>query len=373
MPANRELASSYSASTILSALKEYGVSLITEMTTGTTPSSVKRSTQTVYGIDRTGLVLSATGARIAFKVPLPDISESAVQMGFRLTLGEGTKYSSNLSLISIGGSKFSTPYPEEAVSYYYEIFVAWNGAECTADLYINGVLSQTVTFTPTSTDSVVVTIGVTSNYIFSSSVTGTLMLGDMYCATVAYNSENIAEASPLGSIEVRHAEVTQFEGGRAENSLGEDIVTGLNTAASDAGYLLLGASPDAAVATFADIDNSDGDLICVMTAVTYRTSATPNNYLAWNTGCGNGSGAITEETELNADQSSWTTVRQGFMNLPGSEDAFGKENLTFTASLYNRKVSKDNPVTQRQRVMREVLNTSGVAVNDTEVEDNSAG
>jgi len=37
------------------------------------------------------------------------------------------------------------------------------------------------------------------------------MLGDMYCATVAYNDENIAEASPLGSIEVRYSEVTQFE------------------------------------------------------------------------------------------------------------------------------------------------------------------
>lgn len=373
IPANRELTSSYSASTIMSLLKEYGVTLITETTIGTTPSSVQRSTQTVYGIDRSGLVLSATGGRIAFKVPLPDISESAVQMGFRLTLGEGTKYSSGLSVISVGGCTFLTPYPAEAASYYYEIFVTWDGVKCTADLYCSGALSQTGTFSPARTDSVSVTIGVTSGYIFSSGVTGTLMLGDMYCATVAYNDENIAEASPLGSIEVRYSEVTQFEGGRAENSLGEDIVTGLNTPSSDAGYLLLGASTDAAVATFADIDNRGGELIGIKTAVTYRSSATPNNYLAWNTGCESGSGAITEETELNADQSSWTTVKQCFMNLLGSEDAFGEGNLTFTASLYNRKISEDNPVSRHYRVMREVLNVSGVEEKDIEVEDNSAG
>lgn len=342
IPANRELASSYTASSILSALSEYGVSLITGVTIGTTPSSVRRSTQTIYGVERTGLVLSATGVRVAFSVTLPDISESAVQMGFRFTLGEGTKYSSSPSFISVGGYSFSTPYPQEAASYYYEIFVTWNGVSASAKLYCNGMLSGSVSFTPSDTDKVSVVIGATSGYIFSSNVTGSLMLGDMYCATVAYNDENIAEATPLGGIEVRYSEVTQFEGGRAENSLGEDIVSGLNTAGSDAGYLLLGASTDAAVATFADIDNSDGMLIGVVTAVTYRSSATPNNYLAWNTGCGSGSGTITEEKELKADQSSWTTVKQGFMNLPGSEDAFGYENLTFTASLYNRKASKDN-------------------------------
>lgn len=343
IPANRELTTNYTASSILSALKEYGVTLISSISMGTTPSSVQRSTQTVYGLERTGLVLSVTGARIAYYVPLPDISESAVQMGFRLTLGEGAKYSSALPIISVGGYAFSTPYPKEAASYYYEIFVTWDGIKCTADLYCSGVLLQTGTFTPTSTDRVTVIIGATSGYIFASNVTGTLMLGDMYCATVAYNDENIAEATPLGSLEVRYSEVTQFEGGRAENSLGEDIVSGLNTAANDAGYLLLGATTDAAVATFADIDNSDGELIGVMTAVTYRSSATPNNYLAWNTGCGSGNGAITEEKELKADQSGWTTVKQGFMNLPGSEDTFGKGELTFTASLYNRKVSQDNP------------------------------
>ncbi|EOB2450069.1 TPA: hypothetical protein N6791_002390 [Escherichia coli] len=114
-------------------------------------------------------------------------------------------------------------------------------------------------------------------------------------------------------------------------------------------------------------------MIGIKTAVTYRSSATPNNYLAWNTGCESGSGAITEETELNADQSSWTTVKQCFMNLPGSEDAFGEGNLTFTASLYNRKISEDNPVSRHYRVMREVLNVSGVEEKDIEVEDNSAG
>ncbi|HHT0302149.1 hypothetical protein [Raoultella planticola] len=351
IPANREIASTYTASSILSALNEYGVTLITGITASSTPSSVQRSTQTVYGLKRTGLVLRAAGARIAFSVPLPDISKSAVQLGFRFTLGEGAKYSTTPSFISVGGYGFTTPYPTEAASYYYEVFVAWDGTKATAELYCNGVLSGTLSFTPSSTTSISVVIGTSNSYIFPSSVTGTLMLGDMYCATIAYNDENTAEASPLGSIEVKYSEVTQFEGGRAENSLGEDIIAGLNTVGSDAGYLMLGSSTDAAVATFAEVDNSDDTLIGVAASVTYRTSATPNNHLAWKTSCGSAEGAITEETELNADQSSWTTVKQVFMRLPGSEDVFGKGNLTFTASLYNRKVSQDNPVVRRQRVM----------------------
>ncbi|MGK3355181.1 hypothetical protein ACSLNS_24840, partial [Escherichia coli] len=42
----------------------------------------------------------------------------------------------------------------------------------------------------------------------------------------------------LGSIEVRYSPVTAFTGGSAKNSLNKDIVTGLNTSDSEAGYLI---------------------------------------------------------------------------------------------------------------------------------------
>ncbi|GDO93197.1 hypothetical protein [Escherichia coli] len=338
IPANRELATSYSATTLKQVLNEYGVTLITDLYLNSSITSAQRSSMSVYGVKRSGLVLRASGARIGFNVLLPDITQSAVQLGFRFTLGDGAKYSTTPRHISVGGYSFDTPYPTEAASYYYEIFVSWDGTKATAELYCNGAAVGKHTFTPSDTGKIAVNIGQNGNYIFTSGVTGTVMLGDMYCATVAYNAENIATASPFGSVEVRYSEVVSFSGGRAENSLGEDVITGLNTAGGDAGYLMLGASGDAAVATFADVDNNDETLIGAVAGVTYRSSATPKNYLAWSTGCGDDEGKIIEERELKADHSSWTTVRQTLMNPPGKEDAFGKGNLTFTASLYNRKV-----------------------------------
>ncbi len=68
------------------------------------------------------------------------------------------------------------------------------------------------------------------------------MLGDMYCGTVTYGRNNSAEPALLGSIEVRYSPVTAFTGGSAKNSLNKDIVTGLNTSDSEAGYLMLSPS-----------------------------------------------------------------------------------------------------------------------------------
>ncbi|HCN6571323.1 TPA: hypothetical protein N6052_005258, partial [Escherichia coli] len=185
------------------------------------------------------------------------------------------------------------------------------------------------------TDKIQVSIG-GGNNIFSSGASGTLMLGDMYCGTVTYGRNNSAEPALLGSIEVRYSPVTAFTGGSAKNSLNKDIVTGLNTSDSEAGYLMLSPSLNAAQATFGAVDNSNSDVVAVMASVTYRGADAPNNCLAWKVKNGSHAGATITENGVQSDTNSWTTVSQSFMAQPGGETPFTKGELTFTAELFNQ-------------------------------------
>ncbi|HBK0884121.1 TPA: hypothetical protein N6226_001618, partial [Escherichia coli] len=263
---------------------------------------------------------------------------SAVQLGFRLTLSAGKKYSSSPSHIRINGYSFTTPYPDEAASYYYEIFATRNeNGYVSASLYCNRSLVGNASFyvSDDRTDKIQVSIGSGDN-IFSSGASGTLMLGDMYCGTVTYGRNNSAEPALLGSIEVRYSPVTAFTGGSAKNSLNKDIVTGLNTSDSEAGYLMLSPSLNAAQATFGAVDNSNSDVVAVMASVTYRGADAPNNCLAWKVKNGSHAGATITENGVQSDTNSWTTVSQSFMAQPGGETPFTKGELTFTAELFNQ-------------------------------------
>ncbi|HCN6909558.1 TPA: hypothetical protein N6129_004575 [Escherichia coli] len=324
----------YYSTNIISALNENGVTLINDMSGSVT--SVCRGTQAVNTVERTGLIFT-TPSYVTLYSTLPDLKASAVQLGFRLTLSAGKKYSSSPSHIRINGYSFTTPYPDEAASYYYEIFATRNeNGYVSASLYCNRSLAGNASFyvSDDRTDKIQVSIGSGDN-IFSSGASGTLMLGDMYCGTVAYGRNNSAEPALLGSIEVRYSPVTAFTGGSAKNSLNKDIVTGLNTSDSEAGYLMLSPSLNAAQATFGAVDNSKGDVVAVMASVTYRSADAPNNGLAWKVKNGSHEGATITENGVQSDTNSWTTVSQSFMTQPGGGTPFAKGELIFTAELHN--------------------------------------
>ncbi|HCB9838952.1 TPA: hypothetical protein M2Q89_003776 [Escherichia coli] len=335
IPANEGLCESYNSTNILSTLNKNGVTLISDMSGSV--KSVHRGTQAVNTVERTGLIFT-TSSYVTLYCTLPDLKATAVQLGFRLTLSEGKKYSSSPSHIRINGYSFTTPYPDEAASYYYEIFVMRNeNGYVSASLYCNRSLVGTASFyvSDDKTGKIQVSIG-SGNNIFSSGASGTLMLGDMYCGTVAYGKNNSVEPALLGSIEVRYSPVTAFTGGSAKNSLDKDIVTGLNTSDSEAGYLMLSPSLEAAQVTFGAVDNSNGDVVAVMAAVTYRSADAPNNSLAWSVKSGSHEGETVTENDVQADTSSWMTVSQSFMAQPGGETPFTKGELTFTAELFNQ-------------------------------------
>ncbi|MEY9086419.1 hypothetical protein [Escherichia coli] len=335
IPANEGLCENYYSTNIISALNENGVTLINDMSGSVT--SVCRGTQAVNTVERTGLIFT-TPSYVTLYSTLPDLKSSAVQLGFRLTLSAGKKYSSSPSHIRINGYSFTTPYPDEAASYYYEIFATRNeNGYVSASLYCNrSLVGNTSFYVPDDrTDKIQVSIG-GGNNIFSSGASGTLMLGDMYCGTVTYGRNNSAEPALLGSIEVRYSPVTAFTGGSAKNSLNKDIVTGLNTSDSEAGYLMLSPSLNAGQATFGAVDNSNSDVVAVMASVTYRGADAPNNRLAWKVKNGSHAGATITENGVQSDTNSWTTVLQSFMTQPGGSTPFAKGELTFTAELFNQ-------------------------------------
>ncbi|END1389317.1 hypothetical protein ABLL30_001411 [Escherichia coli] len=330
IPADEELCETPSPANILSALNENGVTLISDMYNSSVVS-VRRGTQVVNTTERTGLIFQPQGPLYLY-IPLPDLSGSAVQMGFRLTLSEGGKNSS--SYIRVGGKSFTTPYPDEAASYYFEIFVALSESNrASASLYCNRSLVGRVYFN--DVDQVTVGIGDTGR-IFTSGVSGTVMLGDMYLATLPYGDNYDASPSLLGSVEVGYSPVTAFSGGSARNSLDKDIVTGLNTSDSDAGYLMLSPSTEAAQVTFGAVDNSNNNVIAVMASVTYRSADAPNNCLAWKVKNGSHEGAMITEDGAQYDTNGWTTVSQSFMAEPGGETPFARGELTFSAELLNQ-------------------------------------
>lgn len=333
LPPNQELSgNSYSSNTFKALLKEYGASIISDLYTNSSISSVQNSSMNVYGVTRSGLVMTSNAAAIGFVISLPDVKQAALQLGFRYTLSEGAKYNSDPRHISIGGYSFTTPYPTEAASYYYELFAAWDGSRVNAELFCNGSSVGKQTFTVSDTTNIKVIIGQSSNYIFQSGVTGKVMLGDIYLAEIPY-VENVATAAPFGSVEVKYSKVVGFNGGNADNSVTDDIVSGLNGAGTADGFLLLGADEEAAVATFENIDNTDGKLLGAVAGVVYRSSVTTKNYLAWGLSCGEDAAEIQEDKKVYQDQSSWTTVRRTLMK----GDKLGGTGLTFKASLYNRK------------------------------------
>ncbi|PJI61371.1 hypothetical protein CTY41_22645 [Escherichia coli] len=334
--ADEELCDTYSTSNLLSALNKNGVTLINDMSVSVT--SVCRGSQTVNSVERTGLIFT-TSSSVMLYCTLPDLKDSAVQMGFRLTLSDGKKYSSTPSHIGVNGYSFTTPYPDEAASYYYEIFVARDEkGYVQVSLYCNRSLAGNASFyaSDSQTGNIQVRIG-SGTSVFASGVSGTFMLGDMYCLPVAYGNDHASSPTLLGSIEVRCSAVSQFSGSHAQNSLNKEIVIGLNTSDSSTGYLLLSPSQDAAKVTFENVDNSKGSLIAVQAAVTLQEAASPNNLLAWSVGCGSSEGDVISETEAVSDTASWTTVTQGFMTTPGNTTAFETGSLVFTSNLYNRE------------------------------------
>ncbi|WP_230041946.1 hypothetical protein [Escherichia coli] len=345
IPADVELKAA-SPDKTLEVLKRYGVGLITGCGNISTLSSLKAGTQVVDTVAYHGLQaqIYGTEGRNGFSLTflLPDIRRAAVQVGFRLTLSAGKKMIA--SLLSVGSASFDTTCmaADEAASYYYEIFVRYR-ADTTIQVeqYCNRVLmarqkfpSEGSWYTTRAPDKVEVCIG--SEYIFADRVHGAMTIGDIYIGTTDYGENYSAAPDLLGSVEVAACPVVAFEGNAHVNTLGKDVVKGLNSGTAEAGYLSLRPVDQPAVITFERPDVVGKKVLGVMAGLTFRSSSAPNNHLAWQVRQGAVDGPLMEETSGKGDQGSWTTLTRTFVTPLDNTPAWDERNMQFSLVLYNR-------------------------------------
>ena len=330
---------------VLETLKRYGVGLFTRCGNVGTLTSLTVGTQTVDTVAYHGLQaqIHGTGNNNGFSLTflLPDIRKAAVQFGFRLTLSAGKKLSQ--VPVMVGSLGFPTPVSDdEATSYYFEFFLRYRSDTfIQVEQYCNRVLMRSATLQTEGgynwcrpADQVEVTVGNAS--IFDSSLNGVMTIGDIYLGTTDYGENYSAVPDLLGSVEVAACPVVAFEGDAHVNTLGKDVVTGLNSGAAEAGYLSLRPVEQPAVITFERADTVGRKVLGVMAGLTYRSSSAPNNHLAWQVRQGAVDGELMEEAEAKGDPGSWTTLTRTYMTPPDNTPAWDERNMQFSLVLYNR-------------------------------------
>ncbi|HBC1012618.1 TPA: hypothetical protein IGZ65_004279 [Escherichia coli] len=318
---------------IMSALRANGVSIITNWISS--PTTLTQGSLTVNNVERTGLKMTVDNT-FRFNCAVPDLSKGAVQFGFRLTLSQEEKSSiKSIELFSIFEDRFDTKIPNDgASSYYFEIFLTYDGTNTiTTSVYCNNAVIHEKTYQNTATDSFYVSIGNPSR-IFKEGLTGTVIIGDMYMATIDYGENNAASPELLGSIEVHYSPVASFTGDQHVISNGSDAVTSLNSSSADTGYLVLAPTTQAAEITFGEMDVTGKTVVASKVSVVYQGASAPNNYLAVQAGSGGEKYAETEVLDASADTGTWSTEDSVHMSPPGG-GSWGNS-IGLSVSLYNR-------------------------------------
>ncbi|HAU3361717.1 TPA: hypothetical protein JDL67_004516 [Salmonella enterica subsp. salamae] len=338
-----------SVTKVLENLKCYGVSLFSQCSTdssGTT--SIRLGTQVIDAVEYTGLkvVMPEGGGGFRLHCRLPDLRQAAVQFGYRLSLSAGQKYT--LSMISVGSARFNSyGKDDEATSYYFEIVVSYNEEKhfFTVQLYCDRVLMCTEFFgdnpdyaTGCAPDNVEIVLGPTGyhGHIFQPGVSGTMVVGDLYLATLPYGAGKEVKPELMGSIEVGACQVVAFKGDKHVNTLGKDVVKGLNSGTPADGYLSLRPVEQVAEITFERPDVVGKKVIGVMVGMTYRGSSAPNNHLAWQVKQGAIQGPLMEEKSEQGDTGSWTTRSKMFTAPLDGKPGWDVRNMQFSLDLFNK-------------------------------------
>ncbi|EKR0896364.1 hypothetical protein P7V88_004677 [Salmonella enterica] len=341
-----------SVTKVLENLKCYGVSLFSQCSTdssGTT--SIRLGTQVIDAVEYTGLkvVMPKGGGGFRLHCRLPDLRQAAVQFGYRLSLSAGQKYT--LSMIRVGSAVFNAcGKDDEATSYYFEIVVSYNEEKgnIKVQLFCNRVLMCTETLAD-GPDNVEIVLGPTGyhGHIFMPGVSGTMVVGDLYLATLPYGAGKEVKPELMGSIEVGACQVVAFKGDKHVNTLGKDVVKGLNSGAPADGYLSLRPVEQAAEITFEQPNLAGKKIIGVMVGVTYRSSSAPNNHLAWQVKQGNTPGLLTDEKSPQGDPGSWTTRSKMFTAPLDGTPEWDAGNLQFSLDLFNKTDILPGPHNQK--------------------------
>ncbi|HDC2545385.1 TPA: hypothetical protein O7139_003419 [Salmonella enterica] len=337
---------------VISALKRCGIDAVTSVNKGASEFSVGSMSflgNTFYGLkvatDKGGGYHGSLSLTLA---NMNDLENKAIQVGFRMT---ATAYSRNTTTQLFGffvGATLSAnaPVTSEDTSAYYEavLFIEKTGSSTkntVLKVYVNKQLVAT-SRTSVYLDRPVLIQSLTSSLSAGTDDGFSSMIGDIYIAELDYNSDGTVTPQLLGNLTLEPLTVASYSGDKHINSLGNDIVTAINTLDpnNDMGVLEIKPVMQAATFTFNPPDITNGTIMGASVNIVYKDSAAPNNRLRYRISEGTQNLPVEVITERQADVTGYSTFTR-IMTTPEGGGAWNADNTRFALKLFNSETPEE--------------------------------
>ncbi|OZU14099.1 hypothetical protein CCO48_00365 [Salmonella enterica subsp. enterica serovar Altendorf] len=340
-------------SDVISALRQCGVDAVTSVNYSSSEFSIGSMSflgNTFYGLkvttDKGGKYVGALSFTLAEKVS--NLENTAIQVGFRLTAtANNMRTSAELFNFHVGqGLSARAAITNEDTSAYYEATISTekdsNGSKRTVSrAYVNKQLIAT-SFTNYYQDNPVLLQVLTNSLTTAQDVGFSYMIGDMYIAELDYNSDGTVTPQLLGNLTLEPFTVATYSGDKHINTLGNDIVTAINTLDpnNDMGVLEIKPVMQAASFTFNPPDITNGSIMGASINIVYKDSAAPNNRLRYRITEGTQSLPTEVITDRKADITGYSTFTR-IMTTPEGGGAWNTDNTRFALKLFNSETPEE--------------------------------
>lgn len=336
---------------VISALKRCGIDAVTLISGGTSEFSIGSMSflgNTFYGLK----VATDKGNKYHSSLSLTpastnDLENKAIQVGFRLTATAYSQYTNTQLFGFFAGSDLSAnaPVTNEDTSAYYEAVLSIEKTNSNKNtvlrVYVNKQLIATAK-TNFYADKPVVLRSLTNSLSTGPDAGFSCMIGDMYVAELDYNSDGTVTPQLLGNLTLEPFTVAAYSGDKHINSLGNDIVTAINTLDpnNDMGVLEIKPVMQAATFTFNPPDITNGTIMGAAINIVYKDSAAPNNRLRYRITEGTQNLPTEVITERQADVTGYSTFTR-IMTTPEGGGAWNADNTRFALKLFNSETPEE--------------------------------
>ncbi|EBE4778290.1 hypothetical protein FHK17_02155 [Salmonella enterica] len=336
---------------VKTALNRCGIDALTSVYTSSSEFSIGSMSvlgNTFYGLKITTKAQTFSGY---VSMDLIDVAskleEHPIQVGFRLTQSATTDNKTNIDMVIFrNANDFNldqkiTPQTEDNSTYYEIVFSANKKDNVVyAQVYVNKQLITSAKSTGYKAYPVSIQIG--NNLNPDPGTSFSYMIGDMYIAELDPNSDGTVTPQLLGNLTLEPFTVATYSGDKHTNTLGNDIVTAINTLDlnNDMGALSIKPVMQAATFTFNPPDTTNGSIMGASINVVYKDSAAPNNRLRYRISEGTQNLPVEVLAERQADVTGYTTFTR-IMTTPEGGGAWNADNTHFALKLFNSETPEE--------------------------------
>ncbi|EAA6844800.1 hypothetical protein NL87_23315 [Salmonella enterica] len=338
---------------VISALNQCGIDIIDNYGSADSEFSIGSMNfldNTFYGLK----VFTAKGSKyvgsLNFKLAesAAYLKSKAIQIGFRITRTAYNTYTTTQLFNFIAGYNLDTkaPLTNEDTSAYYEAVISTYKSKSAGDktvlsVYVNKQQISTMEIGHYPNNSVILRI-LSNSLSTEKDADFTFMIGDIYIAELDYNSDGTVTPQLLGNLTLEPFKVSAYSGDKHVNTLGNDIVTALNTVDpnNDMGALSIKPVMQAATFTFEPPDITNSSIMGASINIVYKDSAAPNNRLRYRITEGTQSLPTEVITERKADVTGYSTFTR-ILSTPEGGGAWNADNTRFALKLFNSETPEE--------------------------------